>query len=126
MIMNLYNMKSDSFISLNYMRGILSLWIIIYHLKSELSNQYSEIFFFIASKGYLAVDIFFIISGFIISYKYEYIYDFKSYLDYLFKRIKRIYPLHLITVFIIFVSIFFIDIYFKIFCLITELTHLKT
>lgn len=110
--MNLFNMKSDSFISLNYIRGILSLWIIFYHLKSEISFKFSEFFFFISSKGYLAVDIFFIISGFVITYKYAYINDVKSYLNYLFKRIKRIYPLHIFTVFIILISIFVIDSFF--------------
>lgn len=52
-------------------------------------------------KGYLWVDFFFILSGFVMAYVYD-IENTKRYsmhdaMHYLIARIARIYPLHLIT-----------------------------
>jgi peptidoglycan/LPS O-acetylase OafA/YrhL len=52
-------------------------------------------------KGYLWVDFFFILSGFVMAYVYDIEhprrYSVRDTLHYLIARIARIYPLHFIT-----------------------------
>lgn len=57
------------------------------------------IFDLIASKGYLAVDFFFILSGFILTHSYlSAIRDESfSYKDFMIRRLARVYPVHLFT-----------------------------
>ncbi|WP_251958874.1 acyltransferase family protein [Nostoc commune] len=88
--------------SLTSMRGIAALIVVILHFSyyalpktgSTLSN-YSNFF----KNGYLWVDFFFILSGFIMTHVYA--EDFYSkisldnYRSYLFSRFARIYPLHI-------------------------------
>lgn len=65
---------------------------------SILANHYFE-YLHIPTKGlHLAVDLFFVISGIVISMVYQgQIHDLPSYLTFVRKRIARLYPLHLAT-----------------------------
>lgn len=59
-------------------------------------------------KGYLMVDLFFILSGFIMMHVYKNAFSsdlkFKSYLSFLKARLARIYPLHFFTLlFLVFI-----------------------
>ena len=78
-------------------RGILALIIVLHHLKIETFIQKSKI----VLNGGLAVDFFFVLSGFVISLNY--INKIKSK-DDLFnfqkKRFLRLYPLHILTLFV--------------------------
>ena len=77
-------------------RGILSLIIVLHHLKIETFIQTSKI----VMNGGLAVDFFFVLSGFVISLNYI---DKINSKDDLFKfqkkRFLRLYPLHILTLF---------------------------
>jgi len=94
--------------SIDYLRGILALFIVIYHYSSwgKLINVNTNcILFRLALYG---VSIFFIISGFSLTYVYkDRLNSYEDILKYLRNRIARIYPLF------IFVIIFAILINFR-------------
>ncbi|MEH1956738.1 acyltransferase family protein [Nostoc sp.] len=88
--------------SLTSLRGIAALFVVIHHFSyytlpktgSILSN-YSDFF----KNGYLWVDFFFILSGFIMTHVYVGDFSLKvnsfNYRSYLLSRFARIYPLHI-------------------------------
>lgn len=83
------------------LRGVAALLVIAYHLQyvsGHLPIEDATTFF---RRSYLMVDLFFVLSGFIIAYKYEENQnatmtgqDIKSFL---IKRFDRIYPLHFLV-----------------------------
>ncbi len=89
----------NELVSLTTLRGVAVLWVAIYHYKVFL-REYSidlNIFSKIAEIGYLGVDFFFILSGFIISYVYGGVLSKpgkESIFRFLGFRLARIYPLH--------------------------------
>ncbi|CAN7299533.1 acyltransferase family protein [Neorhizobium tomejilense] len=101
-------MPQGQIISHTSIRGIAALLVVVYHLQFGAPFRFSwetATPFFI--KGYLWVDLFFILSGFIISYstrasepaRNEY---FKINYFYI-NRIARIVPLHVVTLFLLLV-----------------------
>ena len=48
---------------LTSLRGIAALWVVIYHIKSHLIGYVPVMIMGLLSKGYLAVDFFFILKG---------------------------------------------------------------
>lgn len=88
--------------TLNYLtslRGIAAIIVVIYHVKEHfLDSRVPRALAAVYENGYLGVDFFFVLSGFIISYKY---YDYfstnlsaENLKSFLVKRFARIYPLH--------------------------------
>lgn len=69
-----------------------------YYLHSSIDPDDITLYFY---KGYLWVDFFFILSGFVMAYVYDIEhprrYSVRDTLHYLIARIARIYPLHFIT-----------------------------
>lgn len=94
---------------LTSLRGVAALLVVLYHIKHWL-HEYPviEMFGFLYNKGYLAVDFFFVLSGFIIAFnyreKFHQSFTLKKYLTFIYKRFARIYPLH-IFILICFLSI---------------------
>ncbi len=93
---------------LTSLRGIAACCVLLYHLKSFLYQyEIGTALSFLYEKGYLAVDFFFLLSGFILAYNYSKVFfdriDFATYKLFLIKRIARIYPLHLfvLTLFLV-------------------------
>ena len=81
--------------SLTSIRGVAALWIVLHHFWPQTSGQTP---FFIA-KGYLAVDLFFILSGVVLYLVYSNAirsgkFDIRQFF---LKRFARLYPLHLVT-----------------------------
>src|SRR4051812_9167715 len=84
---------------LTSLRGVASMFVVIHHLKKEFGTTinldgHTQIF----NCGYLWVDFFFILSGFVMGLVYA---DFlawpvapQRYRQFLTKRLARIYPLH--------------------------------
>ncbi|MDC3112244.1 acyltransferase [Pelagibacteraceae bacterium] len=80
---------------LHILRGLAILFVIGYHISSE-----------IFSSGFLGVDIFFVLSGFLISKIYQK-YNFKNYIK---NRIKRLLPAYFFcSIFIVFLSVIFLN-----------------
>src|SRR3954471_12062210 len=86
---------------MNYLtsiRGLAALLVVLFHVHQYLVNIAAFApFDALIANGYLAVDFFLVLSGFIISYRYA--ADFKSgimtnFHDFIAKRLARIYPLH--------------------------------
>lgn len=83
---------------LTSLRGLAALWVVFYHISEYLVPYVASWLLILISKGHLAVDFFFILSGFIITLNYEkkfHNFEVAHYKDFLVKRIARIYPLHL-------------------------------
>ncbi|MDZ7959047.1 MAG: acyltransferase [Aulosira sp. DedQUE10] len=93
--------------SLTSLRGIAALVVVVHHFSyytlpktGATLSAYSDFF----RNGYLWVDFFFILSGFIMSHVY--IRDFaakvssNNYRSYLLSRFARIYPLHIFILFL--------------------------
>lgn len=100
-------LRSDKseIVSHHSLRGLAAVLVVFYHMKDISHDRGSTIDSFTGffSYGYLWVDFFFILSGFILSYVYKLRLSeitsankggvYKFYLA----RFARIYPLHLIT-----------------------------
>jgi peptidoglycan/LPS O-acetylase OafA/YrhL len=95
--------------SLTPLRGVAALIVAIMHFNSFLPNDQQEALTFFGhflSNGYLMVDFFFLLSGFIMTHvygaKFETPYSFTNYKQFIFARFARIYPLHffMLSVFI--------------------------
>ncbi|WP_027383408.1 acyltransferase family protein [Epilithonimonas caeni] len=84
--------------NLTGLRFYTALWVFLYHFGVYIDGGEN----FLLKKGYLGVDIFFILSGFILTYAY---YDQffltkitgKTYYNFILKRFAKIYPLQILT-----------------------------
>ena len=93
--------------SLTPLRGIAALWVVIFHFCWYFPTIHPERYTGAVYKGYLAVDIFFVLSGFVITHVYKEGFarrvTGRHYRDFLMARVARLYPLH-ITVLLLFVA----------------------
>lgn len=85
--------------SLTSLRGIASLWVAIFHLGLRFQNAHLDDYG-VVREGYLAVDMFFVLSGFVISHVYKESFarecTERDYWEFLKARIARVYPLHFV------------------------------
>jgi peptidoglycan/LPS O-acetylase OafA/YrhL len=87
--------------TLTGVRGFAALWVVFFHLQSgTLSYGISKSDAFL-QHGFWGVDVFFVLSGFILTHVYETTFTskvtFTNYFHYLGLRLSRIYPLHFVT-----------------------------
>jgi peptidoglycan/LPS O-acetylase OafA/YrhL len=80
--------------NLTGIRGFLALWVVLFHVQIPFAA--SSPFSHFADRGYLGVDAFFILSGYILTHVYGQILTRDTVPDYLVKRFSRIYPLHFV------------------------------
>ena len=89
--------------SLTPLRGIAAIWVICFHYGVVYFAFHPEQFSCIFNKGYLAVDMFFMLSGFVLSHVYWKTFasddalQGKDYWSFISARIARLYPLHLVN-----------------------------
>jgi peptidoglycan/LPS O-acetylase OafA/YrhL len=87
--------------ALTGLRGIAASWVLIYHsyrLTEDLDAAARAPMAFLGAAGYLGVDIFFVLSGFVIAYNYAHKdlhTSWSQYGSYLWKRLARLYPVHI-------------------------------
>ena len=86
--------------SLTPLRGIAALWVVLYHYCGTAQffpNLDITPHSYLISKGYLAVDMFFMLSGFVMAHVYYRAFSEsvgQHYRGFLVARIARLYPLH--------------------------------
>lgn len=90
------------------LRGIAALWVVFYHFSNDYLTQLNtKDFSHIIPKGYLAVDLFFLLSGFVLAHVYGAGLECGRpcrFLPFIRARLARVYPLH-VFVLIVFVSL---------------------
>jgi peptidoglycan/LPS O-acetylase OafA/YrhL len=89
--------------SLTGIRALTASWIVVDHFRGQLFDLLPALRFLDPPllAGYLRVEVFFVLSGFILAYNYaEKIRTGASYRRFLWARAARIYPLHITTTFI--------------------------
>ena len=82
--------------SLTSLRFFAAAWVVLYHYWPSLAVAYTPM---IVAKGHLGVELFFILSGFILCHVYLPAFEAGQfrYGDFLRARLARIYPMHLVT-----------------------------
>lgn len=75
--------NGQRFLALDALRGLAACWVVYFHV--------------LGSMGYLAVDFFLVLSGFILAHRYWYGTKPTSTREFIIHRIARLYPLHLFT-----------------------------
>lgn len=96
--------------SLTPLRGIAATWVICFHYGVVYLAFHPEHFSDIFNKGYLAVDMFFMLSGLVLSHVYwktfasDEALEAKDYWNFIGARIARLYPLHLFNLFLFLIA----------------------
>lgn len=92
--------------SLTSLRGLAALWVVLYHYSVQCfpSLDVTHFTHFI-SKGYLAVDMFFMLSGFVMTHVYYRVFANTEsiklhYRSFLVARVARLYPMHVFVLFL--------------------------
>jgi peptidoglycan/LPS O-acetylase OafA/YrhL len=82
---------------LTSLRIVAAMWVLAYHFRDHLGLDVDRLG--LVAKGYLGVDLFFILSGFILSHVYLSRWEARTfnYGSFLWARLSRIYPVHLVT-----------------------------
>ena len=84
--------------ALTGLRGIAAWWVVLYHFSDPLAGHAPAWFYAGVKQGYLAVDLFFVLSGYVIfltSAKGLQSINWHSVSRFWINRLIRIYPLHL-------------------------------
>ena len=78
--------------ALTSLRFFAAMWVVLYHFWDNLGPSMPDV----VAKGYLGVELFFVLSGFILSHVYLERFKFGgfSYREFLWARLARVYPLH--------------------------------
>ncbi len=91
------NNRRTEVVALTGIRAFGAWWVVLYHTAYILPTAPTVLYRF-ARLGYLGVDLFFVLSGFIISYNYWQnfaVFSRRTYRGFLWTRLARLYPVHL-------------------------------
>ncbi len=94
-------MQTRELQSLTPLRGLAAVWVICFHYGVVYFGFHPERYSHVFNKGYLAVDMFFMLSGFVLSHVYwktfvsTRAFEAHEYWNFIGARIARLYPLHL-------------------------------
>ncbi|VUD64969.1 O-acetyltransferase OatA [Thalassocella blandensis] len=85
-----YKDSKQHFLILDALRGIAAIIVVIFHVFEAHATGPYDLFI---AHGYLAVDFFFVLSGFVIGYAYDERWSHMSYTDFCKRRLIRLHPL---------------------------------
>jgi peptidoglycan/LPS O-acetylase OafA/YrhL len=101
--------KRAEIAQLTGVRGIAAAWVVLFHFQPQIYALAPELkpVAVVLHGGYFAVDLFFVLSGYIIAFQYLRAFPGGrgDYGAFLVKRIARIYPVHLVTLALIVVLV---------------------
>ena len=83
--------------SLTSLRGIAAWYVVVYHFREAIPGPIPHAVSNLLGMGYLAVDLFFVLSGFVLFLGYGHqlsSLSLPNIIDFYGKRLARIYPLH--------------------------------
>jgi len=83
---------------LTSIRGLAAWWVAIYHFREYLPTAPDSWIIAVAARGFYAVDLFFILSGFVLQLNYSRLFwspNITSLYTFSIARFARVYPLHL-------------------------------
>lgn len=83
---------------LTSLRGLAALLVVFFHIKHYMQSFSDQPWFWFVNNGFLAVDFFFLLSGFILAYTYHTRlaeFSVQKFFAFMAMRFARIYPLHL-------------------------------
>lgn len=89
--------------SLTGLRAFAALWVGVHHAISSLEGMHLPDSLLISrfiAKGWLGVDLFFVLSGFILAYSYQerfQVFRWATFRSFLLRRFARVYPAHIFT-----------------------------
>lgn len=92
--------RSQEIRSLTGLRGVTALLVVMFHtqlLTGIIDHRLGYIYEFVRH-GYLAVDLFFVLSGYVLAMTYHTLFagrfSWAAYVDFLTRRLARLYPLY--------------------------------
>ena len=91
---------------LDGLRGVAAMIVVVYHLFEDFGAGVAVQG---ANHGYLAVDFFFVLSGFVIGYAYDDRWDRMSYGDFFKRRLIRLHPMVIFGSFLGLLMFYFTD-----------------
>ncbi len=96
--------------NLTPVRGIAALLVVLFHFQVVFGILVDPASSHLIAKGYLMVDLFFILSGIVMTHVYSEYFSARvhwpSYKRYIVARIARIYPLHILTLCAVIVAVY--------------------
>ena len=91
--------------TLTGLRGVAAIWVMLYHFFDH-PGAAPTTPIPIIGRGYLGVDIFFLLSGYILARSYAHVFrssiSWSEYRDFLLKRFARIYPAYIVFTLLMF------------------------
>jgi len=89
--------RPEAIPALTSIRGLAAWWVVLYHFNEMIPEWIPDILLAFIRQGYLAVDLFFILSGFILGLNYgeRFRNGLAGTAEFYWHRVARIYPLHL-------------------------------
>jgi len=93
--------------SLTSLRGLAALWVVLYHFHSDIVTllPFAKSLSPFIGQGHFAVPIFFVLSGYVLTYNYLESIGARTGRYELFRfwgrRLLRIYPMHVVTLFVV-------------------------
>src|SRR5690242_14121324 len=93
--------------ALTGLRGVCAVWVMLFH-AFFCAPFFGTPLDWVLSAGHMGVDVFFVLSGFVLAYNYaDATWTARSYGAFLRKRFARIYPVHafMLLVFVVVVPL---------------------
>jgi peptidoglycan/LPS O-acetylase OafA/YrhL len=88
---NAVSPAKDHYVSLDGLRGVASLMVVLFHVFETFTNGDPQVQ--IINHGYLAVDFFFLLSGFVIAYAYDDRWGRMGVAEFFKRRLVRLQPM---------------------------------
>jgi exopolysaccharide production protein ExoZ len=101
--------------SIQLLRGLAAVVVVVYHISGFVESNYNSLHIFggLFNFGFVGVDLFFVISGFIIHFTSERYFNRPELIwEYFKKRFVRIFPIYWVIFFIMLICNFFLIVFF--------------